>query len=93
MYTGFRPAWVMIKGSGQVSNWQMLDTARNPFNAAQNFLRANSSNAEASLYPVDINSNGFKIRTTDSDYNTNVQNYIFMAFAENPFKNSLARYE
>jgi hypothetical protein len=91
VYTGFRPAWVMIKGSGQISNWQMLDTARNPFNAAQNFLRANSSNAEASLYPVDINSNGFKIRTTDSDYNTNVQNYIYMAFAENPFKYSLAR--
>ena len=91
IYTGFRPAWVMVKGSGQVSNWQMLDIARNPFNAAQNFLRANSSNAETSLYPVDINSNGFKIRTTDSDYNTNVQNYIFMAFAENPFKNSLAR--
>jgi hypothetical protein len=91
VYTGFRPAWVMIKGSGQISNWQMLDTARNPFNAAQNFLRANSSNAEASLYPVDINSNGFKTRTTDSDYNTNVQNYIYMAFAENPFKYSLAR--
>ena len=70
----------------------MLDATRNPYNAAQNFLRANSSIAEASLYPVDFLSNGFKLRTADSDYNTSASySYIYMAFAENPFKNSLAR--
>jgi hypothetical protein len=93
VYTGFRPAFVMIKAFNQPStNWQMLDATRNPYNAAQNFLRANSSIAEATNYPVDFLSNGFKLRTADSDYNTSASySYIYMAFAENPFKNSLAR--
>jgi hypothetical protein len=92
VYTGFRPAFIIIKAYNQVANWQMLDTARNPTNAADKFFRANSDIAEATNYPVDILSNGFKLRNTDGDYNVSASySYIFMAFSSNPFKTSLAR--
>jgi hypothetical protein len=36
-------------------------------------------------------SNGFKMRATTSNLNTNGGTYIYMALAESPFKFSLAR--
>jgi hypothetical protein len=40
---------------------------------------------------MDFLSNGFKFRTSDSATNASGGTYIYMAFAENPFKNALAR--
>jgi hypothetical protein len=92
IYTGFRPRFVMIKMSSSTSSWQIKDTARNPYNLADLTLRPNSSDAESSLYWLyDILSNGFKARTTDNEVNTNGGTYVWAAFAENPFKYSLAR--
>ena len=92
VYTGFRPAFVMIKGTNVgASQWGILDSARNPENACNHALFANLSNAEGSSDQIDILSNGFKVRNTFSSGNQNNINYIYMAFAENPFKNSLAR--
>ena len=92
VYTGFRPRYLLIKCYNQTANWQILDTATNTYNAADKFLRANSSIAESTNYPVDILSNGFKLRNTDGDYNASASySYIYAAFAENPFKYSLAR--
>ncbi len=35
VYTGFRPAWVILKkSSGTTSNWSMYDNKRDPFNVA-----------------------------------------------------------
>jgi len=90
IYTGFRPAFVMIKETTSTGNWQILDTTRSPYNVINNdSLWANLSSAEsgASAY-FDVLSNGFKIRDTDSDKNSNGQTYIYMAFAENPFGGS-----
>ena len=83
----------MIKESSSTGSWVLLDTSRSPYNVSNNAsLWANLSDAEggAAAY-LDILSNGFKIRDTDSDKNTSSQTYIFAAFAENPFKNALAR--
>jgi hypothetical protein len=98
VYTGFRPEFIMFKRTNDVSDWNILDTIRSPYNTSITRLFANSSNAEnssAGNYDIDILSNGFKQRNTNtstaSNSNLNGSTYIFMAFAENPFKNSLAR--
>ena len=87
VYTGFRPAFVLIKrydsGTG---GWVMKDTARKPYNPADDIMRANSSNQEfpqSNSDVIDILSNGFKCTSTGGDTNSN--GYIFCAFAEHPF--------
>lgn len=93
IYTGFRPRWIMTKqSSGAGQSWNIFDTARNPYNLANTTLYADQSSAEDSVSNAyDILSNGFKLRTTASQGNTNGATYVYMAFAENPFKNALAR--
>ena len=94
VYTGFRPAFMMIKFSSTTGDWALWDTKRAPYNAFSYYWpTANTSNAEASnaAYSLDILSNGFKIRGGNDETNLNGQTLIFMAFAESPFKYSLAR--
>ena len=92
IYTGFRPRWVMFKQSDAIRNWQIIDALRAGFNGSSNPLLPNTSDAEAgSADRIDFTSNGFKIRTSGADYNASGGTYIFAAFAENPFKYSLAR--
>jgi hypothetical protein len=69
----------------------MFDNKRNTYNAVNLQLSPNLSNAEASDFSLDFLSNGFKFRIADSYVNGSGDPYIYMAFAENPFKNSLAR--
>lgn len=71
--------------------WWIYDTARDPYNATNDLLQANLANASATSLPFDILSNGFKIRTSNVGANTSGATFIFAAFAENPFKYSLAR--
>jgi hypothetical protein len=96
VYLGFRPAFVMLKDSsvgGVGSNWGMFDNDRLGYNSFQRDLRANVINAEGTDNDlIDFLSNGFKIRSTSSGFGGGSgTTYIFMAFAENPFKYSLAR--
>jgi len=92
VYTGFRPAFVMYKRTDIAANWRMNDTARDTNNDGSSYdLFANSSQAEASSARLDILSNGFKCITTSADTNGSGGTYIYMAFAETPFKQSLAR--
>lgn len=98
VYLGFRPKFVLIKGSSFAANWTIFDSSRDTYNITKNVLRANLSAAEFdgsaqganSLY-VDFTSNGFKLRYSGSDFNSSGQTFIYAAFAENPFKHSLAR--
>jgi hypothetical protein len=80
---------VLLKCSSSTSNWTIFDTQRNTYNITNNRLQPNLSNAEDTPVEIDIVSNGFKLR--DTDLNNSGQTFIYMAFAENPFKNSLAR--
>jgi len=92
VYTGFKPAWVMVKASSASSGdgWNIFDNKRGPINYNQNKLYADSSAAESgAVYDaVDFLSNGFKIRTGRGGANTSGRTYIYMAFAENPFVTS-----
>jgi len=93
VYTGFRPAFVLVKNYSNSGNgWIMIDTTRSTYNQSAIQIYANSASAEAaSTANVDILSNGFKPRTGSSDINDGSIGYIYMAFAENPFKKSRAR--
>ena len=93
IYTGFRPRWVLLKAAiGTTGNWVLLDTSRDTYNMAVNVLEPDVSDAEAVLTPmIDILSNGFKVRRNSAGVNGSGNTYIYMAFAENPFKYSNAR--
>jgi len=95
IYTGFRPKFIMRKqtsNNGDVGGWIMFDASRDTYNVSTNRLLANASNAEATPgNNIDILSNGWKERNSDGYSNASGQTYIYMAFAENPFKNSNAR--
>lgn len=92
VFCGFKPRFVMVKRTDTTGNWVMLDTARDVFNIGAARLWANLANAESTANPlIDFLSNGFKIRDTNSDDNASGGTYIFMAFAEAPFKYSTAR--
>lgn len=90
VYTGFKPAFVMIKRSNTTSNWIIMDNKRNTFNEMESRLFPNLDSAEQtqSTYGLDFLSNGFKLRDTVSQSNGSGSTYIFMAFAENPFTTS-----
>ena len=81
----------MVKCSSTTGNWWIVDTVRDPFNVTDDRLYPNLNIAESDTSAFDSVSNGFKIRNNWSDMNTNGATYIYMAFAENPFKNALAR--
>jgi hypothetical protein len=94
IFTGFKPRWIMVKRSSATSDWFIIDTARNTYNEATTSLFANASNADYTLTTggFDVVSNGFKLRV-GSGFNPNAsgETYVYAAFAEHPFKYSLAR--
>lgn len=92
VYTGFEVKWVMYKRTDSSGDWSILDTERSTYNVADDYLYPHSSAAEASgAYQTDFLSNGFKLRGTNTQNNASGGTYIYMAFAENPFKYSNAR--
>lgn len=93
VYCGFRPAWVTIKRTDASENWFTLDAKRDTDNGVFNYLRPNTSDADAPAgTPIfDFTANGFKLRNGAGPYNASGGTYIFMAFAEMPFRYSNAR--
>ena len=89
IYTGFRPAWIMIKkSSGAGNSWEIFDNKRVGYNVDNNNIRADASDSEYTTDRLDILSNGFKCRATTTNVNGSGSTYIYMAFAEAPFVNS-----
>jgi len=93
VYTGFRPKFIMAKRTDTAGfDWILTDSSRSPSNVVDKRLFANTNDAESSATtPYDYLSNGFKLRNTNANENASGGTYIFMAFAENPFKNANAR--
>ena len=105
IYTGFRPAYILIKSTGFTTDWTswaIFDSARSPDNestgqalwankSAAEGYRGNGTSASTTNPRVDLLSNGFKIRTHTNGLNYNGSNYIYLAFAESPMKHTNAR--
>ena len=90
---GFRAAWVLIKkaGNGELSHWRLSDGVRSPSNVTSVMLSPSTNAAEYSESDMDLLSNGFKIRKNDTYANQDGQAFLYMAFAESPFKTATAR--
>ena len=98
VYTGFKPAWVMIKcssSSGSYPSWSIFDTTRQTFNvnagktlyankSSAEGVRGNGSDSSTTIPAIDMLSNGFKSRVLNDEVN-NTETYIYMCFAESPF--------
>ena len=91
VYTGFKPAFLLLKrrdASGY--HWRLYSSAQNPTNELNRRMTPNLAELEgyhATDMSLDFYSNGFKFRTSNQ-INVNSGDYVFMAFAENPFATS-----
>jgi hypothetical protein len=92
VYTGFSPAYVIIKRRDGVESFFAMDNKRIGFNVVEDIQQLNGSGADdtTNYDALDFLSNGFKLRLSDAGFNGSEQ-YIYMAWAENPFKYATAR--
>ena len=91
VYTGFKPAFLMYKNiTDSATNWQIHDSARSPANLSVNRLNPNDNSQEVTSTgdSFDLLSNGFKVRGTGSNSNTNAKTYIYLSFAAEPLVSS-----
>jgi hypothetical protein len=89
IYTGFKPAWILVKRYDTTGSWYVFDNNSSPFNVATQYLITETTAAEATgtstTQQMDFLSNGFKLRSSGNGANASAGTYIYMAFAENPF--------
>ena len=99
VYTGFKPAWLLFKKLNSSDDWAIhdnmradTDVATGNSNAIQKYLKPNENNSEQDDGDsVDFISNGFKWRINSGMRNNDGDKYIYIAFAEQPFKYANAR--
>jgi hypothetical protein len=95
VFTGFRPALLIVKQTDASNRWIIFDNKRGDINPLEEKLELNPNDdtAESSSGTdcFDFLSNGFKLRRSGDVYNGSGHDYIFMAFAEMPFKYANAR--
>jgi len=87
IYTGFKPAWIMVKNTGVSCNWVMFDNKRSGFNVDNDEMSPNTNGGDndgQTYQYVDLLSNGFKWREASNNKNTSGDNFIYMASAEEP---------
>ena len=84
VYTGFKPAFVMLKEISNADNWLIMDNKRLGYNPRNELLFPNLSNAEQAHDRIDLVSNGFKMNNDDGSINTSGATYVYMAFAAEP---------
>jgi len=83
IYTGFKPKFVMVKNTSQADSWFIHDDKRDGYNDDNEYLFADSSNAEGSnVNRIRLLSNGFSVPTTDKSHNVSGNSYIYMAFGQ-----------
>ena len=91
VYTGFKPAFVIVKQRNTARAWQVVDNKRDGYNELNMpYLQPNDTAVESSGAGVriDLVSNGFKVRSSQTGANQSAGTYFYMAFAENPFVTS-----
>jgi len=93
VHTGFRPRYLLWRRADTTGQWYLEDSARSPSNVANTVLNPNLVDADFSdpAYNVDFLANGFKMRNSSAQNNASGGNFIYIAFAETPFKYATAR--
>ena len=88
VYTGFKPAWVMVKRNDAANSWLVMDNQRGINGATPRaYIHETDADGSAGDY-IDFLGNGFKIRTSAASMNANNGVYFYVAFAENPLVTS-----
>ena len=92
VFTGFRPAWLMIKNLDTAGSWIIFDNTREGgvSNIVNDHLMADTTADEGTDNDIDILSNGFKNRRSSTSFNS-AHEFVYFAFAEQPFKFANAR--
>ena len=91
IYTGFKPAFVIIKAINYASqNWNVYDNKRPGYNVNANHLYVNTTGTEitSGANQIDLLSNGFKCRASNDGANRGSEYYMYVAIAENPIVGS-----
>ena len=92
VYTGFRPMWIMTKATRRAEWWRIRDAVRDTDNPLNTHLEVNTGAEQVNNgVDIDILSNGFKLRSSDSGVNANGETFVYMAFAETQQKYANAR--
>ena len=79
---GFEPAWVMIKGTDEVSDWIIIDNKRDTTNPNSARLDANGNGAEYNGEDImDLDSTSFQLKTSSASKNAIGKTFIYLAFA------------
>ena len=86
IYTGFRPAYLLVKDTSTTSDWFIWDDQRLGYNVKNNQLTANTDVVEATSDMIDILSTGFKPRVSIDPNGAGT--WVYAAFARSPFVNS-----
>ena len=89
VHTGFAVSWLMVKSTSSGTQWMIYDNKRLGYNVDNNALTADDTATEKTDDDVDLLSNGFKWRRSSPNFNQST--YVYLAFAEQPFKYSNAR--
>ena len=88
---------MLIKSSSNTENWYIIDNKRPEYNGAlgssgiMKWLKANTGDSESQNGLYNFLSNGFKLVYPGADTNGSGRTYIYLAFAESPFRNARAR--
>jgi hypothetical protein len=92
VFTGFKPAYILIKNISTTGLWIVWDSARNPQNPANLYYHPHLSDTEySSGADIDLLSNGFKVRNNSVSGNGNTNTIVYVAFAEKPSRYALAK--
>ena len=82
IYTGFKPAWLMVRNISTSKYWYVVDNKRSTTNPRDKELYLNTSDTEVTANSVNFLDYGFELVTTDSGFNNKNEKYLFMAFSE-----------
>ena len=88
IWTGFKPAMIIIKKTSATGNWVIYDNKREGYNPKQDDIKLNTNAAEGDNERVLLLANGFKVNKSDAVVNTSGATFVYMAWAEAPFVNS-----
>jgi len=88
IYTGFRPAYLVVKRTDSTNVWSCYDNKRNTFNIMSSEQELDANKADQANSRFDLLSNGFQNKTGGSANNTSGGTYVYIAFAEAPLVNS-----
>ena len=86
IYTGFRPRMIFVKRISTTGGWWVFDSARDTHNPVDRYIGWQEASTEGTNSNFDFLSSGFKLRTSDGDFNGSGSTIIYGAWADVPFK-------